>query len=596
MLESNKITVYTEQLIPRAGYEAETAICLTYSLDLTMLMAASVSLFLGKEISGTTDTERHDVLAALQSAKTRLRVFCHANQIAVPLTYHKLYSLLEPSVRMITLKDGSFHAKLWLIRYKRLHGEGPENYYKLLVMSRNLTDSRDWDITFSADGETTRSRKLNQSLVNFLLQLKLNDPDKDFVRKLTFGLDTVAFDAPLECSDWEFVGFPRTDLPFPKQAKRIIAISPFLSQSQLHDLRHRTSGTRAYLFSRQEALDELPETATKEWTCFTLREDIIEAEQLVQEDFGPPRPNELHAKCYFWEDKLGTHGFIGSANCTRAAFSENYEAMVLLHFKKNNLDRLLESLVQSGEGRQDNPPLFVPYRRRESVGVDATQNTFDEIRRNVALGDPVGFIRKIDDGYETRLRFNAKIHIPRGYSIHLHPFSASRLTAPLGNGEMSFAPMQIDELTAFFVCTITKDASELTDNFIMRVGIECDEAILQAREAAVYRALFPDMRRLLTYLAWLIDEDTLTEATISVSPNGLSSGPGPDSNSTLSGDIPFYEKILVIAGENPHKLARIHDVIHILKGNNDIPQAEFQTLEEFWKPFERFVKGGSGAA
>jgi|JI10StandDraft_1071094.scaffolds.fasta_scaffold11374_3 HKD family nuclease len=588
MLETNQIATYTGQLAPRSGYEVDKALCLTYSLDLTMLMAAGVALFLGKEIEGTTDKERYDVLAALQAGKSKLRVYCHASHIAVPATYNRLYALIEPSVRMVTLTNASFHPKLWLIRYNRVAGNGAEFYFKLIVMSRNLTDSRDWDISFATDGEPTKNQRSNKSLIDYLTRLPVRVDDREFLQKLTDRLGTVAFDLPENCTNWEFIGFPGMPLPLPPKMKRLAVMSPFLTESRLKDLVDQTAKGKLILFSRQESLDEISSALTDKCQCYTLKPSIIEGEKLVQEDFGIPKHNELHAKCYFWEDSAGMHGFMGSANCTQAAFTANYEAMIRIDFKKSTFDSLLDKLIDSESEKNDLPKLFSPYRRGEKIEVDNIKESLDVIRTNLALALPTAEICRRESAYEAIVTFGSPVPIPDGYTVSLYPYGSETLRKTFSGDSMAFYPLSLGDLTAFFVFEIEQQETESRIRFIMRLDLTCTPEILDERESALYRAIFPNIKKLLTYLAWLIEEDTLDDPEISP-PRG-NPQTDRDAVSTIYESVPFFERLMIIAAENPYRLKRVSAVIDVLKKKNEIPLADFEMLLRFWQPFQVLIE------
>src|SRR3546814_20080883 len=61
---------------------------------------------------------------------------------------------------------------MWALRYKPLHQEDPPRL-RLLILSRNLTRDRSWDISLILDGVGTKSPQA------------VNRPLSDFVRGLT---------------------------------------------------------------------------------------------------------------------------------------------------------------------------------------------------------------------------------------------------------------------------------------------------------------------------------------------------------------------------------------------------------------------------
>ena len=82
-----------------------------------------------------------------------------------------LYILLEKMVFQVnTVKNKrlsaypSFHPKFWLIRY--IDSEN-EPLYRVVILSRNLTFDRSWDVAFYMDGKKTGSRTdKNLSLIH----------------------------------------------------------------------------------------------------------------------------------------------------------------------------------------------------------------------------------------------------------------------------------------------------------------------------------------------------------------------------------------------------------------------------------------------
>lgn len=110
------------------------------------------------------------LLEGLRRSAERLVVFCQSSQICVPKIPHILYGLLEPVVVPVTAPlGGAFHPKLWALRFVR---EGERPVLRIVVLSRNLTHDRSWDVAFATEGTTTgRHRRANHGLGELVSKL-----------------------------------------------------------------------------------------------------------------------------------------------------------------------------------------------------------------------------------------------------------------------------------------------------------------------------------------------------------------------------------------------------------------------------------------
>ena len=163
---------YGKLLAPPAGYALDFAVGTTYSLDLNALVGACMSLSLGEE----TDSELLDnpiyILDTLHRTGEKLAIFCEGGQIKVPQKVSKLHALLENIVFEVVIPKrrgaaySSFHPKIWLLRYQNAD---MVPLYRVVVLSRNLTFDRSWDVFFSIDGTLSDERtEKNAPLKDFL--------------------------------------------------------------------------------------------------------------------------------------------------------------------------------------------------------------------------------------------------------------------------------------------------------------------------------------------------------------------------------------------------------------------------------------------
>lgn len=170
---------YGQVLAPPEGYNLDFAIGTTYSLDLDALVGASIALGLSEDTGSDLMKNPICLLEALRATGDKVVLFCEAGQIHMPNNVTLLYILLEKMVfqvntvkRKKVAKYPSFHPKFWLLRYV---DENNVPLYRVVVLSRNLTFDRSWDITFCMDGVANRRKTLKtEPVIDFISYLAGN--------------------------------------------------------------------------------------------------------------------------------------------------------------------------------------------------------------------------------------------------------------------------------------------------------------------------------------------------------------------------------------------------------------------------------------
>ena len=259
---------YGQILAPPAGYDLDFAAGTTYSLDLDALVGASLALGLSEETDSELMNNPICLLEALRSTGDRVALFCEGGQIHMPNKVTALYILLEKMVfsvktakRRGSARFPSFHPKFWLIRYKNINGD---LLYRIIVLSRNLTFDRSWDVTYYLDGHITKdSSDKNEPVCDFLRYLLSQLPGDENgrekaknIRALIKELPKVVFETEEKMFyDYEFIpngvknsmsggfySFDKTDL-FQDTFHEVLIISPFLSGDMIKDFNDRNKGS-----------------------------------------------------------------------------------------------------------------------------------------------------------------------------------------------------------------------------------------------------------------------------------------------------------------------------------------------------------------
>lgn len=328
MLLPNDRSILLEDLRPPPGFALSGAIATTFTLDLTT--AVIPTLAFSSIALSTTTPDPVSALEAVRLAAEKVDVFCQAGNIGIPARASALLAFVEPMVHAVRRpRGGLFHPKVWFAKYVDDEGGAA---YRLLVLTRNLTNDRAWDIAVRLDsqGVSTRPLPVNYPLRRFLSDLPaqavsaLPAARRRRIMSLAEEARHVIWSLPEGAEEFCFHYLPDDGLD--TTGARHLIVAPFMNEAGIQQLLADTPG--ACVISRAEALDQLTAERLDGLQTFVLSE-IPEADD--EESLGTNTLHGLHAKMFVIEP----HGrarkarvLIGSANATDAALMKNVEFMV----------------------------------------------------------------------------------------------------------------------------------------------------------------------------------------------------------------------------------------------------------------------------
>ena len=318
-------TDYSGILMPPEGYRLDRAVGTTYSLDLEALTAVAICLGLSEETDSKLMQNPIGMLKALQKVSDRIVLFCEAGQIKVPTKPTALSILLEKMVVEVALpKDRqlgrypSFHPKTWVLAYVNADGD---KKYRFVVMSRNLTFDRSWDISFAMDSsKNVRQKKKTQPICDFLDYLVTNvhntsnnaGKKRNLIRGLCADIKDVSFSLDNKIFGENFEILPlgigknayqmEDDILFCKERgnanstfNELVVMSPFLSESVIADFNltdRALSDCKRTLVTRRSELGKLKASDVDNFTiyiAFVLGDDyvasMLEGKQMGESGF-----------------------------------------------------------------------------------------------------------------------------------------------------------------------------------------------------------------------------------------------------------------------------------------------------------------------
>ena len=598
MLSPDTRSIYTEAVTPPPGYVFDQAIATTYSLDPTALLLLSTHLALSERQSADSiDPIR--LLESLRRLSDRFSVYVDRVGIKHPSgsSANVLFGLLETMITQVKApRGGVFHPKIWVFRFVSPDvDETP--LIRLLVMSRNITYDRSWDIALRLDGRPGRRfLAANRQLGEFLRSLPeiavrpVSESKRLQVYELSEEIRKTVWELP---AGFEKVSFHVTGTSkrswTPSRSKRMAVISPFITDDALLWLKERTEDLVAVI-SRPDEFDRLaPDTLGLSKKCFTLDEaaETEDGEEPVNRDTVG-----LHAKAYIAEKGWLTSLYIGSANATGAALinRSNTEILVELVGKTSRVGGIKTLLGENGLG----PVLSDYFKPKEAPAAED-----EEIRARKALEAARDLLAGAElkvfceaDGDAWRLSLESpRLIVLSGISL----FTAWPITVPADRtadmSELSgcravslgrFATESVTGLIAFkFVSEIRSMPLRMVLNLPV-VGLP------ESRDDAVFRLILNNREGFLRYILLLLGEygggflggrDIFGEKT-----------GGDFQTDGFLGDIPILEELVRTFSRSPDKLKDIAAVVDRLtrdQTKSSVVPAEFLKL---WAVFQTAVE------
>lgn len=582
---------YGGQLRSPPGYTLHSAIATTFSLDLETLAAASLALTLDQtleeEEEGELSGERVALLESIDQLQSRLTVFYQSGNIKVPGKFNRLFSLLEPLLVPVVALEGadgafaSFHPKVWLLRFNALDDDGAD-LWRLLVLSRNLTFDRSWDLAVSIDGRTTRSGNGDPRLLTFLRSLAQDRHHAEKIATWCDALKHVAWTAPGQF-DQAFEILPgfhgdedtaSVPINLPDKLGDLLVVSPFLDadgKGMLAELASRThDDARRTLISRADTLDKVGRDALHRWDCLSLSERVVDGEE--RHESRAPQPQNLHAKLIVARHGAQASWHIGSANMTNAAFGQpgklapprNRELMLRLTGRNSKIgpDALLE------EWRTSN--VFHKHEFRESGPVDPKDDR--AMRCAVHALSSADWLLHVTEDLSKEGRFDLRldmvtdrvaVQLPEGYEATVRLLCRDD---PREFGSpMAWLDVSLTDISAFLPFQVVSPKG-LCKRFVVQAMLSID--LLERRKSALFHDIVGDGKKLLRYLSLILDLDP-SRTDWSRADGG---GQGGDVFG-LDGKGALYEQLLRATSRAPRRMSRAIDVYRRIR-------AEVETLPE----------------
>ena len=575
---------YGSILSPPQNYQLDFAIGATYSLDLDALVGASISLGLSAENDTELNKNPIFLLEALRSTGDNVALFCESGQIKLPNKTTPLYILLEDMVFQVTNNNNvghsryaSFHPKVWVLRYIN---DKKEILYRFVVLSRNLTFDRSWDLSFSMDGRVTDSKtSKNDPLIKFLEFLSVfstDDVKTDRIKEIIDELENVEFKLDSDV----FGGFDfilngvgdeycvqNHQLFYSNSLENLLIMSPFLSKDVIVDFNNRKkSKSKAVLITRLNSLSPLKDEKLDNFEFYALKDEVIDGESLLSDESY--QKQDIHAKMYVVEKRNYVDLYLGSLNASHNALFGNVEFMVKLWAKKRrfNINKVLKNIFNDGK---DNPFQMVNMDTIKSEPENDGNDLNLIVKQIVRLNSSANVISR-NDSFDLEVEFDKDYD---DYDIEIQPLLSNKKAK--FSRKIIFKDLDKVQLSEFFIITITKD-----DDSIRRIIKIPVDNLPEDRQNDVVSNIINDKTAFIRYVAFLLGDEYI----LSSIEDGDYSSDKSDTNFTV--ELPeLYEKMLKSAMYEPEKFSELEFLIKTLSKDNVIPEG----FEELHDTFKRVI-------
>lgn len=598
---------YGQVLAPPDNYTLDFAIGTTYSLDLDALVGACIALGLSEETDSDLMKNPICLLEALRATGDKVALFCEGGQIHTPNNITSLYILLEKIVFQVSTakrkgiaKFPSFHPKFWLIRYVDENGTP---LYRVVVLSRNLTFDRSWDVTFTMDGKVNGRKTLKTSpVIDFVSYLTSNlSSDENSKAKLK-KIRTIIRELPYvhfelnsrEFEDFEFLptgvksadgGFHSTnDKPFAPLFEdsfhEILIISPFLTNSVIKDFIDRNkyiNHTDYMLFTRAMSLGKLNPNDCADFRIFTMKDAVVDGESTISEEMQQAQKQDIHAKVYMVRKYSDTYLYLGSLNASHNAIKGNVEFTIMLKAKNRylNMKKLSESLFNGSEDNPSNP--FQEVKLTDTVVIDEEQekqNILDSYIKEINRMKPTARVICNADNYDISINFSK--YESSEYTVTVSPLLSNKIE--LISENVLFKSLALTQLSEFYKISVSDGT-----NSVQRVIVIPTEGMPEDREKAVVSSIVEDKECFYRYIAFLLGDSYVLSALETANSAEIMG----KRNTHNSVQIPaLYEKMLQTAATAPERFKEIDYLIKAISADGVIPEQ----FEELYNVFKKAVK------
>lgn len=609
-LDPEQRVLYGDNLQAPPGYIFDAAVATTFSLDFETALAAPVSLALFA--AENRDEILQHPLALLEGAERiagRLAIFTDAGRILASSAPHsRLCSLLERTIIEVTApQGGAFHPKMWALRFTPVQPNEPPRL-RLLVLSRNLTCDRSWDIALTLDGTISRRpRRGNRPLAQFIRRLPdsacaaVGEDTRALTEQLSEDIRRAEWTLPEPFDSVSFAVNGLGGKPWqPDRCARLGVISPFCDDAALDLLASLPNREPPRLISRCDELAALSPDTLAQFAQAAVLDEMATTEDGEEAETETQRG--LHAKAFIAESGWDTSITVGSGNATRPALlsGRNVELFATLTGRRSRVGSVEQIMGPDGFGR-----LTREFRPGELAAPEperrAAEARLEEARRSLCRSgltlhcQPAETNDTYDSLWSVRLVPTAPLSLAGMSAVAVWPItrgdghSREALDALCSGEPLDLGAMPLIDLTRFMAFRLSDSATNAS--VLFSTGFDL-EGLPAERHGAIMRWVIDSKETFLRYLRLLLAElgDPFTAALAAQTDEGAG-----DWRAAVD-DTPLLEEMVRALCRGGEQLQAIERLISRLEsavaGGPDPIPPDFRAL---WETFRIALKAKESA-
>lgn len=592
LLDPSVRRLYTEALYPPIGFSFDGGIGTTYSLDLEIALTIPVCLALFPvENAREALANPIGILEATQRIAEKLIIIADAGRIADSDRLPALCGLLESVIFEASAPGGgAFHSKLWVLRYRSNSGDSTR--LRLLIMSRNITGDRSWDVMMCLEGSLgNRTVAANKPVAELLRALpslcrrSIPEDRERLANSLAADLQRTKWDLPEDINEVVFDVLGLSDRRWrPWDSDRLAVVSPFCEPSALTWLASTTKEP-LLLVSRSEELDRLDDKARGHFRDVRTLPDTAESEDGEEISDFARRLRGLHAKIYVFDCGWDTYITVGSANASAAALlnAKNVEILATMIGRRSRLGDISSLFGEQGLGAA-----LIPYIAPDSPPDVDPQAELAEANLELALKAILDALMRIKcvrqtDGEHWNLFLQCEKPVVMSGVKRAHCWivttdrsTARDLSQVSGKNDIHLCTLPLDQISGFVAFQLVSEYQDIQRAFTLNlplVGLPIE------RETAIIRSIIRDQAAFMRYIRLLLADFLDLPDPYSAQGDG---GQGRWNYSSNSADGILEDMVRAFARE-PERLLFLDRMIDRLDGaDGSIVPDDFKTL---WDTF-----------
>lgn len=589
------------------GFVLEAAVGTTYSLQLEPFTLAMISLGLGEDTDSFLKDNPVGMLKAIQYVTDKVVLFHEAGQILVDKKNknNKLYPLLEKTIVPVALKPKpgeslypAFHPKMWLLSY--VNPSTKEKSYRFVVMSRNLTYDRSWDVVLAFEGIRNSTQiKNSKPIADFLGFLKdqinednSNDRKREILDKLHSEVKYVDFETDKDCDLTVLpmgIGSKNYSVENDNNLKitgdpfhELVIFSPFVSSSvirQFNDRHDLPKGTKRTLIIRDSEIKKLAQKDISKFDgIWCLNSNIISGEDGLSDEDIEKQKQDIHAKIFMFSRDNKSSLYFGSMNASHRAFYTNVELDVRLDCYKSYMgpSKFLDELgIPNGK---NNPFELIDLTDfaeevKEEEFKDDDSKLEQSIKHLCRLNGKANVNKNESGNYDVDVSF-PDIDLIEYTQFTIHPLCHNQVFS--FNKVLKFSNIELENLSEFYVVT-AKGENGMEVSRIITIPTE---GIPESRDKKLFNMILDDKRKFFEYISFILSDDKVATALENESSDGgLTENRG---GYRLENNVALYEKMLEAALHHRERLEEIEYAIKMLPEDNELKN-DFIPLYETFK-------------